>query len=311
MTSTLICRTSRQNPQILFDVIRNSSSSSTSSQSTIRWKRLAYQITGGLLTAGALGYTWAYSQAVHASGNKAHLVSLPWSFRGPFDSLDHASVRRGFEVYKQVCAACHSLKFLAYRHLVGVTHTEEEVKAIAAQDQINDGPDDQGNMFQRPGKLTDYMPAPYPNDKAAKAGNGGALPPDLSLITLGRDDGCNYLFNLLTGYQDQPAGVKGEPGLHYNPYFSGGWIAMAKQLYDDQIEYTDGTKASESQLAKDVTEFLKWTAERDHDDRKKLAIKAILIFAPLVVLSYHWKRVKWATLKSRKIAFYRPKPKED
>ncbi|UJR22667.1 hypothetical protein I4U23_025706 [Adineta vaga] len=310
MTLTIIHRTTRQNQHILFSILRNSSSSS-SSQTTNRWKRLAYQISGGLLTAGTLGYTWAYSQAIHASGNKAHLVPLPWSFSGPFDSLDHASVRRGFEVYKQVCAACHSMKFLAYRHLVGVTHTEAEVKAIAAQDQITDGPDDQGNMFQRPGKLTDYMPSPYPNDKAAKAGNGGALPPDLSLITLGREDGCNYVFNLLTGYQDQPAGVKGEPGLHYNPYFSGGWIAMAKQLYDDQIEYSDGTKATESQLAKDITEFLKWSAERDHDDRKKLAIKAILIFVPLIVLSYHWKRVKWASLKSRKIAFYRPKPKND
>jgi hypothetical protein len=167
MTSAIICRATRHNHPIFFYVIRNSSSSSSASasQSTIRWKRLACQISGGLFTAGALGYAWAYSQAVHASGNKAHLVSLPWSFRGPFDSLDHASVRRGFEVYKQVCAACHSMKFLAYRHLVGVTHTEEEVKALAAQDQITDGPDDQGNMFQRPGKLTDYMPAPYPNDK--------------------------------------------------------------------------------------------------------------------------------------------------
>jgi len=308
MSSSILCRTSRQNHQILVYIIRNSS---TSSQSTIRWKRLAYQIGGGLVTAGTLGYAWAYSQAVHASGNKAHLVPLPWSFRGPFDSLDHASVRRGFEVYKQVCAACHSLKFLAYRHLVGVTHTEEEAKILASQDQITDGPDDQGNMFQRPGKLTDYMPSPYPNDKAAKASNAGALPPDLSLITLGREDGSNYIFNLLTGYQDPPAGVKGEPNLHYNPYFSGGWIAMAKQLYDDQIEYSDGTKATESQLAKDITEFLKWTAEREHDDRKKLAIKAILIFVPMCIISYHWKRVKWATLKSRKIAFYRPKPKND
>jgi ubiquinol-cytochrome c reductase cytochrome c1 subunit len=161
MTSTIICR---KNHQIFFHIIRNSSSSS---QSTIRWKRLAYQISGSLLTVGALGYTWAYSQAVHASGNKAHLVPLPWSFRGPFDSLDHASVRRGFEVYKQVCAACHSMKFLSYRHLVGVTHTEEEAKALAAQDQITDGPDDEGKMFQRPGKLTDHMPSPYPNDKVS------------------------------------------------------------------------------------------------------------------------------------------------
>ena len=166
MASTIVYRTARPKQQVFFHILRNSSSSS-STQAGTRWKRLALQLSGGLLTTGALGYAWAYSQAVHASGNKAHLVSLPWSFRGPFDSLDHASVRRGFEVYKQVCAACHSMKFLAYRHLIGATHTEEEVKTLAAQDQITDGPDDQGNMFQRPGKITDYMPSPYANDKVS------------------------------------------------------------------------------------------------------------------------------------------------
>lgn len=163
MSSALLCRTNRVNSPIFIAFVRNASTSSTSNPN--RWKRLAFQLAGGFVATGALGYAWAHSQAVFASGNKAHLVPLPWSFRGPFDSLDHASVRRGFEVYKQVCAACHSMKFLAYRHLVGVTHTEEEAKTLAAQDMITDGPDDQGNMFQRPGKLTDYMPAPYPNDK--------------------------------------------------------------------------------------------------------------------------------------------------
>lgn len=168
MTSNWICRTSPHQQQLCLYFLRQVSSSTTRQASKRDWKRLAFQIGGGLVTVGTLGYAWAYSQAVHASGNKAHLVPLPWSFRGPFDSLDHASVRRGFEVYKQVCAACHSMKFLAYRHLVGVTHTEEEAKTLAAQDMITDGPDDQGNMFQRPGKLTDYMPAPYPNDKVRK-----------------------------------------------------------------------------------------------------------------------------------------------
>lgn len=155
--------------------------SSTVFGRTNRWKRLAFQLAGGAVATGALGYAWAHSQAVHASGNKAHLVPLPWSFRGPFDSLDHASVRRGFEVYKQVCAACHSMKFLAYRHLVGVTHTEEEAKTLAAQDMITDGPDDQGNMFQRPGKLTDYMPSPYPNDKVSRSAPCVRLRNDSSL----------------------------------------------------------------------------------------------------------------------------------
>ena len=163
MNPTVLCRISHQPHKIFIQLMRSGSHSTSSTAA--KWKRLALQISGGLLTTGALGYAWAYSQAVHASGNKAHLVPLPWSFNGPFDSVDHASVRRGFEVYKQVCAACHSMKFLAYRHLVGVTHTEEEAKILAAQDQITDGPDDQGNMYQRPGKLTDYMPSPYPNDK--------------------------------------------------------------------------------------------------------------------------------------------------
>ncbi|CAF1325835.1 unnamed protein product [Didymodactylos carnosus] len=295
----------------LFLIIRSNSTASTTSrvQSTTKWKRLTYQIGGSLVAVGTLGYCWARSQALLASSDKAHPAQIPWTFNGPFSSLDHAAIRRGFEVYKQVCAACHSMKFLQYRHLVGVCYTEDDAKKEAADNLIEDGPDDDGLMFTRPGKLTDHVPPPYKNDKAAKAANNGALPPDLSLISLGRGDGPNYIFSLLTGYQDPPAGVKGEENLHYNPYFGGGWIAMAKQLYDDQIEYTDGTKATETQLAADVVSFLKWSAEREHDDRKKMAVKGILIFAPLCVLMYHWKRVKWASIKSRKIAFYKPPSK--
>jgi len=310
MTSTILWRnTSQHHHQLFICLFRNSSSTSSTSSISSRWKRLTYQIGGGLLALGISGYTWARSQSLHASGNKAHLSAIPWTFNGPIDALDHASVRRGYEVYKQVCSACHSVKFLSYRHMIGVLFTEDDCKTEAADNQIEDGPDDNGDMFMRPGKITDRLPPPYKNDKAAKAVNNGALPPDLSLISLGRPDGSNHIFNILTGYQDPPAGLKAEPGLTYNPYFSGGFIAMPPPLYDDQIEYTDGTKATLSQMAKDVTEFLKWTAERDHDDRKQIAIKAFLVLVPAIFITYHWKRRKWSSLKSRKIAFYKPKPK--
>jgi ubiquinol-cytochrome c reductase cytochrome c1 subunit len=203
---------------------------------------------------------------------------FPWWHQGLFHSYDHASIRRGYEVYKQVCAACHSMRYTYYRNLVGVSHTEAEAKAEAAEAQVTDGPNDEGHMYQRPGKLVDAFPSPYPNDEAARAANNGGLPPDLSLMGLARDNAANYLMSLLTGYCDPPAGVEVKEGLHYNPYFSGGWIAMAKALYDDVIEYSDGTPATTSQLAKDVTEFMKWTAERAHDERKKMLLKVRNIF---------------------------------
>ncbi len=170
-------------------------------------------------------------------------------------------------MYKQVCAACHSMKYTYYRHLVNVSHTEDEAKAEAAEAMIPDGPNDEGQMFERPGKLTDAFPNPYPNEQAAKAANNGALPPDLSLIAFARKGSCvcrsgftstwvwisssfiffsfrivvkDYLFSLLTGYCETPAGVEEKPGLHYNPYFPGNWINMRKALYDEIIEYSDG-----------------------------------------------------------------------
>jgi len=242
-------------------------------------------------------------RSVKASDLELHPPHLPWSHNGIFKALDHASIRRGYEVYKQVCSACHSMKYLAYRNLIGVCHTEEEAKAEAEEIQVTDGPNEEGLMFQRPGKLSDYFPNPYANDEAARAANNGAFPPDLSYITAARHGGEDYIFSLLTGYCDAPAGINLREGQHYNPYFPGGAISMAQALYNEVMEYSDGTVASASQLAKDVSTFLRWAAEPEHDTRKQMALKAILMFSTLAAISYYLKRHKWSVLKSRKLAF--------
>ncbi|KAG8728675.1 cytochrome c1 [Ceratobasidium sp. 428] len=230
-----------------------------------------------------------------------HPAAYPWSHKGWLDSFDHASIRRGYQVYREVCAACHSLDRIAWRNLVAVSHNVDEVKAMAEEVEYEDGPNDQGEMYQRPGKLADYMPPPYPNEDAARASNGGALPPDLSLIIKARHGGADYVYSLLNGYVDPPAGVEVREGLNYNPYFPGGAIAMARVLFDDLVEYDDGTPATTSQMAKDVVTFLAWAAEPEHDERKKMGLQAIIILSSLTALSLYTKRFKWTVIKNRKI----------
>jgi len=258
-----------------------------------------------LLGGVGVGTSLAAASGAEVSANDAvaHPGEYSWSHRGWVSALDMASVRRGFQVYKEVCSACHSLEALAFRNLVGNTHSFDEAKVIASTYDIKDGPDDKGKFFTRPGKLSDYMPGPYANEEEAKAANGGANPPDLSLITKARHNGQNYVFSLLTGFHDAPAGVEGGEGLHYNPYFPGMFIGMARPLYDDQVEFPDGTEASTSQMAKDVVTFLAWIGEPWHDDRKRIGIKALTIFAVLTGLTYYQKRLRWNVLKSRKIIF--------
>jgi ubiquinol-cytochrome c reductase cytochrome c1 subunit len=257
-------------------------------------------ILASATTATGLGVTLALNGDLLASDAACRPAPYPWYHVGMFNTYDHASIRRGYEVYKQVCAACHSMRYTYYRNLVGVSHTEEEAKAEALEAQVTDGPNDdgtdltffwvnfdpnsksqmsflsKGNMYQRPGKLADAFPSPYPNDEAARAANNGGLPPDLSLIAFARKNGTSYIMSLLSGYCDPPAGVEAKEGLHYNPYFNGGWIAMAKALYDDVIEYSDGTPATTSQLSKDVSEFLRWSSEKYHDDKKKMLLKVFI-----------------------------------
>lgn len=283
-----------------------------SSKACLSFKNLTKgkKVAAGLLGAaasGAVGLGVALHTAVWAGDLELHPPEYPWSHNGMFESFDHASIRRGYEVYKQVCAACHSMNYMFYRNLVGVIMTEDEAKAEAEEINVMDGPNEDGNMFERPGKLADRFPNPYTNDEAAKAANNGALPPDLTFITNARHGGENYVFALLTGYCDPPAGIEMREGLHFNPYFQGGAIGMAQALYNEIIEYSDGTPATQSQLSKDVCIFLKWAAEPEHDQRKRMGLKTIMILGVLIAASFYYKRHKWAVLKSKKIAFKRPK----
>ncbi|KAF8159792.1 cytochrome C1 family-domain-containing protein [Crassisporium funariophilum] len=268
-----------------------------------------------LFTAGTIAwYTHLYGKlpfvgevhASHLSDEGLHPPTYPWSHKGVLDTFDHASIRRGYQVYREVCAACHSLDRIAWRNLVGVSHTADESRAMAEEVEYTDGPNAEGEMFQRPGKLADYMPAPYANEEAARAGNAGAYPPDLSLIVKARHGGADYVFSLLTGYIDPPAGVEIREGMNYNPFFPGGAISMARVLFDGLVEYDDGTPATTSQMAKDVVTFLSWAAEPEHDERKKYGIKAVIIFSTLFAISIYVKRFKWGVIKNRKIQYNPP-----
>ncbi|QPG73816.1 cytochrome c1 [Brettanomyces nanus] len=263
----------------------------------------------GLTTAYVLYQDSQTAKAMTAAEHGLHAPEYNWPHKGMFDTFDHASIRRGFQVYREVCSACHSLDRIAWRNLVGVCETNTEAKAMAEEYEYDDEPDDQGNPRKRPGKLTDYIPGPYPNEQAARAANGGALPPDLSLIVKARHGGCDYIFSLLTGYpEDPPAGVQLSPGTNYNPYFPGGSIAMARNLFDDLVEYEDGTPATTSQMAKDVVTFLNWSAEPEHDERKKDGVKALIILTSLYLMAIWIKKFKWSPIKHRKIVFNPPKP---
>ncbi|XP_034021874.1 cytochrome c1, heme protein, mitochondrial isoform X1 [Thalassophryne amazonica] len=264
-------------------------------------------MTIGVVTAGGAGLALMLHQSVKAFELELHCPSYPWSHGGLVSSLDHASIRRGYQVYKQVCAACHSLEFVTYRNLVGVAYSEDEVKAMAEESEVLDGPDDKGEMFMRPGKLSDHFAKPYPNPEAARYANNGALPPDLSYILNARHGGEDYVFSLLTGYCEPPAGVTVREGLYYNPYFPGQAIAMAPPIYNEVLEYDDGTPATMSQVAKDVCTFLRWAAEPEHDTRKRMGLKVMLGAAILIPLIYQMKRNRWATVKTRKLAYRPPK----
>lgn len=233
-----------------------------------------------------------------------HAAHHKWSHHGALAALDAKAVRRGFQVYKEVCASCHSLELISFRNLVEYgAWSEEEVKVIAADYDVEDGPNGEGEMFERPGKLTDPIPSPYANEEAGAAANNGAYPPDLSLMAKARHAGPDYIFALLTGYCEPPVGKEMMPGLHYNPYFSGSSIAMPPPLLDGAVEYPDGTPATVSQMAKDVAVFLEWTAEPSLDDRKKAGAKWILAISVAAVISGFYKRFRWAPLKTRKISY--------
>jgi len=261
-----------------------------------------------ILAVGVAQTAWA------AEGPKP--PKQDWSFSGIFGTFDAAARQRGLQVYREVCSACHSLDFIAFRDLADLGYSEDEVKAIAAQYSVVDGPNDEGEMFEREGRPYDYFPAPFANKKAAAAANGGAVPPDLSLMTKARDGGPDYLYALLTGYAEVPDDWQTDPafsylkeefesqgrefemidGLSFNHYFPGHQIAMAAPLSEGVVEYEDGTEASVEQMAHDVTTFLMWAAEPNLEARKSMGINVMLFLFFFTGVMYAAKRKIWADL---------------
>merc|ERR1712010_301839 len=253
-------------------------------------------------SATAAGAVFAVEE-VSASADRIMPESFAFNHKGAFQAYDMASVRRGHQVYAQVCATCHSMNLMAYRHLVDTCYTEEEVRAMCEDVEITDGPNDEGEMFERPAKLSDHWVPPYPNVEAARFANGGAYPPDLSLMAKARTEGEDYIFALLTGYREAPPGVNVMPGMHYNPYFSGGQIAMPPPLNDGTVEFADGTPSTVSQMAKDVSTFMLWAAEPAQDERKLMGLKWMAAIGMVVFGTAYYKRVRWSILKSRRISY--------
>ncbi|XP_071579145.1 uncharacterized protein [Temnothorax nylanderi] len=275
-----------------------------------RGRRILRNGLGVLVGAGATCGAFLYflDRSVQAMDRVAHLPSYPWAFEGYLTTLDHSAVRRGWQVYRTVCHTCHSLRYVRFMDLIDVSHTRDEVKAIAAEYEIRDGPDEEGNYYMRPGRLSDLLPPPFPNEEAARAVNFGAYPPDLTYIIFARRNGRNYVFSLLTGWMEPPAGVSLTDQQHFNAYFPGNVISMAQMLTEGAVEYDDGTPSTTSQMAKDMVEFLSWTSSQNLDERKRMFIKAMGICIILLATVTHNMRYVWSHMRSRQIA-YVPKGK--
>lgn len=275
----------------------------------------------------ALGFMLAAAGAVNAAEEAGHSAAEPthfpihkpeqqeWSFAGPFGTYDRAQLQRGLKIYKEVCSACHSMSLVPFRSLEGLGYSEAQVKAFAAEYTVQDGPNADGEMFERPGQPTDYFPSPFPNAIAAAAANNGAAPPDFSLIAKARgvergfptfvfdiftgyaENGPDYIHALLTGYDEQPpAGMEIAEGTHYNPYFiAGKSLAMANPLSDGQVTYEDGSPETVEQYSRDIAAFLMWAAEPHLEERKKTGFSVIVFLILFGGLVYLTKRKVWAS----------------
>ena len=243
-----------------------------------------------LAVAGAFAVTAPPALAAEGDDPEKH----DWSFNGILGSFDKPALRRGFQVYNEVCSFCHSLEFIAFRNLTEIGLTEDQAQAAAEAVQIEDGPDENGLMYFRAGRLSDRFPPPFPNENAARASNGGALPPDLSLMTKARPFGPDYVFALLTGYVEPPEDVEIAPGMNYNLFFPGAQIAMFSPLFEGAVVYKDGTEATIEQMAEDVTQFLMWTAEPKLEDRKRMGLGVMVFLVILTGLFIAVKRQVWA-----------------
>ncbi len=279
---------------------------------------LSVLAAAGLVMAGATGIA-AAQEAGHNEAEPTHFPILQpteedWTFAGPFGTYDRGQLQRGLKVYKEVCSACHSMDLVAFRTLQDLGYSEAQVKAFAAEYTVQDGPNADGEMFERPGIPSDHFPSPFPNVEAAAAANNGAAPPDFSLIAKARgvtrgfptfvfdiftqyaENGPDYIHSLLTGYDHEPpAGMQIADGTHYNPYFiAGKSLAMAAPLSDDQVTYDDGSPQTVDQYSRDVAAFLMWAAEPHLEARKQTGFSVMVFLVLFAGLVYLTKRKVWA-----------------
>lgn len=250
-------------------------------------------VAAALVLGGAFTAKTAFAAAGTAEGET---VDVDFPFEGPFGTFDRAALQRGLQVYRQVCSACHGMDRTYYRNFQDLGYTEGQVKAIAAEYTVMDGPNDEGEMFERPARPSDKVKHPFANENAARAANNGALPPDLSLIVKARHSGADHVYSVLTGYEDAPADMALQPGQHFNKAMPGHIIAMAAPLVDGAVAYEDGTPTTVDQYAKDVSQFLAWAAEPEMEQRKRMGVKVLLFLAVFAGLVYATKRHIWSDL---------------
>ncbi len=258
------------------------------------WK-ISSGLAGALLCAAIL-----VAAPPHAVGKEGEIKAQEWSFSAPFGTFDRGQLQRGYKVYKEVCSGCHGLRLLHYRNLGepgGPEFGEAAVQALAAEAEVQDGPNDEGEMFERPGKPSDAFVSPFPNENAARAANNGANPPDLSVIAKARVGGPDYLYALMTSYKDAPDDMKMAEGMSYNAVFPGNQIAMGAPLDAEAVDYTDGTAPTLENYSKDVAAFLMWAAEPKLEERHKLGFRFMIYLIILAGLLYFAKRKVWSKLE--------------
>ena len=249
-----------------------------------------------------IAFVTAISNSAYSEEKKIEFIKNDWSFEGIFGTFDRSSLQRGYQVYQEVCSGCHSIQHLSYRNLSekgGPEFSLDEAKAIAAQFEVTDGPNDEGEMFTRPRRLSDKFVNPFPNIQAATAANGGAYPPDMSVLVKARKGGADYIYSLLLGYEEAPARYELDDGVYYNKYIPGNKIMMSKPLSEGAVEYSDGTQATEAQMAKDVVTFLTWAAEPNLEARHKMGFKVFIFLIILLTLVYFSKQKVWSRLDSK------------
>ena len=244
-----------------------------------------------------MAFLFAIPFAALSEEKNINFIETNWSFKGIFGTFDRASLQRGYQVYQEVCSGCHSVQHLSYRNLSengGPEFTIEEAKAIASQFEVEDGPNSEGEMFMRNARLSDKFVKPYSNVQASTSANGGAYPPDMSVLAKARTGGADYIYSLLLGYEESPEGLELDDGVYYNKYMPGNKIKMSEPLSDGIVEYLDGTEPSKKQMAKDVTAFLVWSSEPHLESQHKMGFKTIIYLIILLTLVYFSKQKVWS-----------------